>query len=360
MPASAPRASLRQLGEFGLIQRIRRRVGRLGGSVVRGIGDDAAVLKSRSRQFCLITTDLMAEGIHFDRQAASMKDIGYKAAVASLSDIAAMGGIPQYMVAALAIPARYSVLGIDDLYDGMLRACRSHGVKLVGGDTSASRRDLFLCLTVTGTSGQRRPLMRDGARVGDLVYVTGTLGDSCAGLSILQHRGRRWKAGARGKDRYLRFLVDRHLRPTVRTREGYLLSHRRLATAAMDLSDGLSGDLNRLCEESRVGVEIQTASLPLSVSCRWYASSLAADPTEFALQGGEDYELLFTVSPKNRHRLDRLARQLGFRFTCIGTIKTKRAGIRVRLPSGRLRLIRQTSFQHFQSRHGVSLGVSRA
>lgn len=360
MPPRASLASLRQLGEFGLIQRLKRRVGPERSSLLRGIGDDAAVIRTGPGRLLLLTTDLLAEGIHFDLATATMEDIGYKAAVGNLSDIAAMGGMPQYMLVALAIPAWRTVAEVDKLYRGLLRACRRHGVQLAGGDTSASQRGLFLCITVTGISKTHRPLTRDGARVGDLVYVTGTLGDSEAGLKILK-TGRRmaWRSSTGVQGRHRRFLVHRHLRPTARIPEGHALASRRLATAALDLSDGLSGDLGHLCEQSRVGAEIEAASLPLSPACRWYAGTLHLNPARFALGGGEDYELLFTVSPHNQGRLDRLARGKGFRFTRIGTIRSKTFGIQVRPPTGPLRPMPSASYQHFRH-HGAATGAGDA
>ncbi len=349
MPSRASLASLRQLGEFGLIQRLTQRIGRAGPPVLLGIGDDAAVIRMGPGRLLLLSTDLLAEGIHFDLATATMEEVGYKAAVGNLSDIAAMGGEPQYMLVALAIPAWRTVADVDELYRGLLRACRRHGVHLVGGDTSASPRGLFICITVTGISKTRRALTRDGARVGDLIYVTGTLGDSHAGLKLLRARRKPVsRAPGEGQRRNVRFLVKRHLRPTARVPEGQWLASRRLATATIDLSDGLSGDLGHLCTRSRVGAEIETASLPLSPACRWYARLLHRDPADFALAGGEDYELLFTVSPDNRRRVDRLAQRRGFRFTRIGTIKSRKFGIQVRPPTGPPHAMIPRSYRHFQ------------
>lgn len=350
MPTRPFPGSLRRLGEFGLIERFKRRASQTSPSVLRGIGDDdTAVIRMRSGQLLLLTTDLLAEGVHFELATAKPGDIGYKAAVSNLSDIAAMGGVPEYMVVALAIPGSYTIAQLDDLFQGVIRACRRHGVQLVGGDTSASRGGLFICITVTGTSRVGRPLTRAGARVGDLLYVTGTLGDSFAGLNILKTSGARTRFSATSHDgRHLRYLIGRHLRPTARLREGQLLAAHRLATAAMDLSDGLSGDLHHLCKQSGVGAEVEAAALPLSAACRWYAATRHIDPADFALAGGEDYELLFTVSPDDRDTLARLVRRIGFPCTRIGTIRPKTSGIRVTPRTGRSRFLTPMSYQHFR------------
>ena len=352
MSSRSARPSVSQLGEFRLIRHLRRRFGQTGRAVLRGIGDDAAVIRPSSGHALLLTTDLLAEGIHFDLRTATFEDIGYKAAVANLSDIAAMGGRPQYMLVAVAIPASRTSSDVDRLYRGMMRACRLHKVELVGGDTSASRHGLFLSITLTGFVQAGRVLTRDGARVGDLLYVTGTLGDSLAGLTLLESaRNRRSAAGDRlnqRRRRYQSYLIDRHLRPTPRIKEGQLLAAHRLATAAIDLSDGLSGDLMHICEQSGVGAEIETSALPLSPACRAYAAASRLDPVRLALTDGEDYELLFSISSGSRAKLERLARRTGCHFSRIGTVRPKRAGVRLRRVNGSSKRLAIAGYQHFQ------------
>lgn len=351
MPSSASRPSLSRLGEFGLIRHLRRRFGRIGPSVLRGIGDDTAIVRAPAGRPLLLTTDLLVEGIHFDLSTATFEDIGYKAAVANLSDIAAMGGRPRHLLVAVAIPPTRTPEDIDRLYRGLMQACRRHGVELVGGDTSASRSGLFVSITLTGSIEAGRPLTRDGAGAGDLVYVTGTLGDSLAGLALLAGRPRRRPAAGTGTpERYRRFLIRRHLRPSPRIPEGRFLAVHRLATAAIDLSDGLSGDLAHVCEQSGVGAEIEASDLPLSPACRAYASEHGTDPVRLALTGGEDYELLFTVSPRNHATLTRLARRAGYRFTRIGTIRPRGFGLRVKLGNGTTRRLTIAGYVHFQRR----------
>ncbi len=337
------------LSEFALIRSLRRRFGRTGPSVVRGIGEDAAIIRMPAGSRLLLTTDLLAEGVHFDLATTTLEDVGYRAAVANLSDIAAMGGVPRHLLVSLAIPPKRTAAEIDRLYRGLMRACRGYGVQLVGGDTSASRDGLFINITLTGFVRPDRVLTRAGARVGDLIYVTGTLGDSQAGLALLR-TGDRAPAPLLDKaaDHVRRFLIRRHLRPSARVREGQLLAERRLASAAIDLSDGLSGDLAHLCEESRVGAELDLRAIPVSSACRSYADARRLNPVDVALSGGEDYELLFTVPPANRRKVEALAHRARFRVSCIGLITARRSGIRVKRDDGSRQPLTVTSYEHFR------------
>jgi thiamine-monophosphate kinase len=205
---------------------------------------------------------------------------------------------------------------------------------------------LFLGLTVTGTVPIGMALLRSGARVGDLIYVTGTLGDSRAGLQLLSRRTR--TAGSRLAASARRLLISRHRRPIARCRFGQVLSAHRLASAAIDVSDGLSGDLRHLCEESRVGARLDLDAIPISPSCRAYARAARCDPAQLALAGGEDYELLFTVAPEHRMQLERQAKTGGCRITRIGTIRQKRDGVRATFPDGSVRPLPVTSYEHFR------------
>ena len=339
-----------KIHEFDLIRSLHRRYGRRSPSVIQGIGDDAAVITSQAGEWTVLTTDLLTEGVHFDLRTATMADIGFRAAAANLSDIAAMGGTPQQLLVALAIPRTGTSRQVHQLYRGMMAACRPHHVGLIGGDTSASSSGWFLSVTLIGIVPPRKALFRSGARIGDFLYVTGTIGDALAGLRLLNEpppgtKRDPWAATLSMKHR--QFLIARHLRPTARIAEGRWLSTHRLATSAIDISDGLSGDLRHICEESHVGADIDLRALPLSPACKAYAVSRNLDPVNLALTGGEDYELLFTVSPRQRPRLERTAIQQGFSLTCIGTIHPLRFGMQTLSASGQRRQLINTSYEHF-------------
>jgi thiamine-monophosphate kinase len=339
----------RTIAEFSLIRAIARRFGGHARQLIKGIGDDAAVIKAPPSVWWHVTTDLLAEGVHFDLQRADPRTVGYRAAIANLSDIAAMGATPRYLFMALAIPRGFASRSVLSLYDGLMEACRSHHVALIGGDTSASCAGLFVSITLIGTSAAGQALFRRGAAVGDHIYVTGTLGDSLAGLRLLKERRPSWPARHRrhslpAKDR--QFLIERHLRPSVRLKEGQWLNRKSLATAAIDLSDGLSGDLRHICEESGVGAEIDGDALPLSAACRTYAAAYGVSPVDLALRGGEDYELLFTVPPSLKATIERQARRRGFQITRIGVIRPQRFGIQLTGAGGTLRPMPVTSYEH--------------
>lgn len=346
----ARRPANASIQEFTLIRSLKDQFARRAPGLVQGIGDDAAVIETAAQTWWHLTTDLLAEGIHFVLKSVPPESVGYRAAMANLSDIAAMGAVPRYLLVSLAIPRTVKQSHIYELYRGLMKACRRYDVSLVGGDTSASKAGLFLSITLVGTTTGRRALFRHGAKVGDRIYVSGTLGDSLAGLKLLMndttsHVVRMKKTALSHSHR--QFLIRRHSHPTARVAEGRWLNERRLASAAIDLSDGLSGDLQHLCEESRVGAEVEIDKLPISSACRAYARAIGVLPIRLALTGGEDYELLFTVSPRDCKTIERQARTRGYRMTCIGTIRPRRFGIQ--MTSGdRTQPMPVTSYEHFR------------
>ena len=346
MPPSQPRR-LSDFSECQLVQALTRSFGySRSSSIVKGIGDDAAIIRSRESHNWLVSTDLLLEDIHFDLRFTSFFDIGYRAAVANLSDIAAMGGTPQYLLVALAIPSHHSMVDLQALYRGLRSPCQLHHVRLIGGDTSASRKGIFISITVIGTVEPNKALQRSGAQIGDYIYTTGTLGDSRAGLEILLTNTKQSKTAI--GDRISRFLIKRHLRPTPRIDMGRWLSTHQLATAAIDLSDGLSGDLNHVCQESGVGAQIDETMIPISSQYKAFTRQRGHDPTQMALRGGEDYELLFTVPARYRTKFTRLVKQKNLHITKIGIIQSKKDGIRLKLANGTFRPILVNSYDHFR------------
>lgn len=342
----ARRKAAQPIQEFPLIRQLQRRHERPSPLIRKGIGDDAAVISIPAGEWTVLTTDLLTEGIHFDLRTAPPASVGYRAAMANLSDVAAMGAAPRFLLVSIAIPPALRAADIHALYRGLMSACDQYEVRLIGGDTSASRRGLFLSITLIGTTPRGHALFRSGARTGDSIYVTGTLGDSLAGLHLLTNR-RAPRRGTQLTTADRNFLIDRHRHPTARVREGLWLNNSQLATAAIDLSDGLSGDLRHVCEASRVGADIHLASLPVSPACRAYADRQKMDPGALALAGGEDYELLFTVAARDERTLERQARARRFQITKIGTIRPQRSGLQSVPPDGRKAPLPATSYRHF-------------
>lgn len=319
-------APLTTIGEDAIVRLFAgaRRGGAAGGdrTVAIGPGDDAALVRPPRGARLLLTTDLLAEGVHFRRSWAGAADLGWKLAAVNVSDIAAMGGRPLWALLSLALPPGLDAAFAAGLGRGVRAAARHFGFSLVGGDTCASAGGVFLSLTLAGAAGPRT-LTREGARPGDLLCVTGHLGASQLGLAALErHAGAPLPAPLRG-------CARRHLRPEPRVAFGAALCRTGLAAAALDISDGVARDLGRLCAASRVGAEVRSDRLPLLPATIRAARLLDRDPTAAALHGGEEYELLFTAKPQRLRRLAALGRRLGVRVTAIGTILPRRAGVTV-------------------------------
>ncbi|HJP35839.1 MAG TPA: thiamine-phosphate kinase [Gammaproteobacteria bacterium] len=272
------------MGEFQFINRVKKLVGTTE-QVIEGIGDDCAVLDFNG-QTLLVSTDLFIEDIHFRRSAASFEDIGWKAAAGCLSDIAAMGGAPRFMLLSLAAPADADTVDLEDLYAGFLGMCGDAGAVLVGGDTTRSERGITLDAIVIGEAIEGRYLTRGGAKPGDLLAVTGFPGMSAAGL-YAQENGHDAPA-----------LVKAHHRPVPRIAEGRWLAKHAEVRAMLDLSDGLIQDAGHLAERASLGLEIDRAKLPIGQELEDYCAAHGLDPSEFAMAGGEAYELLFAIDPE--------------------------------------------------------------
>jgi thiamine-monophosphate kinase len=325
--------NLRSLGEFGLIERIAGQVADLPG-VVRGIGDDAAALTPSPGQLQLVTSDMLLEGVHFDLSYTPPELLGRKSLAANLSDIAAMGGRPRWFLLSLGLPADMSLEFMDAFVGGMLGLAGEHGVQLVGGDTCASRGGLVISVTLLGEQTAGSVVCRSGARPGDLICVTGTLGDAALGLLEL-------RAGRRDGP-----AVGRHLDPAPRCREGLLLAEAGLPTAMIDVSDGLMGDLGHILESSRVGARIDTGRLPCSHYFLEAAAGLTAEPADLVLSGGEDYELLFTVPPGKMEHLPSALSGTGTQVTVVGEV-TEVRGLQLLAPDGSVSMPRHHGFRHF-------------
>ena len=344
---------LSQAGEGRAIETIRKRFYHPVPDLLRGIGEDTAVLRAASsrsgRRDLLLTTDVLVEGIDFDLRHGSFHQVGFKAVAANLSDIASMGGIPRFFLTTLGLPDTLELAQLEELYEGMDDLAREYRMRLIGGDLSSTRGPLFVSLTVLGEAEHGRAVFRSGAKVGDWVFVTGSLGDSSAGLEMAKTLRRSSKRS--GDLTGLLPLLQRHFYPLPRIAEGRTFSAQDLASAMIDLSDGLASDLRHLCEESRVGAEVETTALPLSQSLLRYAKKVGRPPWDYALTGGEDFELLLTVSPSRLGGLEKVARQKKWGLTRIGRILPRSCGIRLRDGAGRLRPMTARGYEHFKERY---------
>ncbi len=269
-----------------------------------GIGDDAAIISSGGKNDWVISCDASLEGVHFLAKTHPPDSVGYKSLVRATSDLPAMGATPRYFLLTLAIPASHTGAWLDQFLKGMARAARSMKMVLAGGDTTESNT-VLISVTVIGEVARGEDVTRSGARPGDIIYVSGSLGRAQLGLELLLH-GSLWAKGsfgeaARHADDIPRAILQPHLYPEITLPLGAWLAKHRMASAMIDLSDGLSTDLTRLCKASGVGAEIQSAAIPLlslPTSLSKYKGKLKLDPLRMALNGGEDYELLLTVPPR--------------------------------------------------------------
>ncbi len=336
---------LSNVGEFQLIQSLPRQFSTQGFHPTVGTGDDAAVFPPSPSKQVVLSTDLLVEDIHFSRKTSTFYDIGYKAAAANLSDIAAMGATPTAIFVAIALPPALSYENWQEFYRGLARPCKDHKVQLLGGDTSSSPTSLFIAITITGEVHPRHILTRQGAKSGHLIYVSGTLGDSAAGLVYLKKYKRPPKLSKISKR--MQYIVERHLHPTARIALGQLIASQPYASAAMDLSDGLSGDLNHLCRHSQVGALIYSERIPISQHMHSYATKNGSNPFQLSLHGGEDYELLFTIPPKWQHELEKITKKRQMPITQIGVIQPKRFGIRIEQSNGMREILLPRGYDHF-------------
>jgi thiamine-monophosphate kinase len=292
------RTEISSLGEFGLIKRINEGIKISLPDTIRGIGDDAAVIDT-GEEYGLLTSDMLLEGVHFDLAFFPLKHLGYKAIAINVSDIAAMNGTPRQVTVNLALSNRFSVEAIDELYDGMKAACKDFNVDLVGGDTSSSRSGLLISVSVFGKVNKEKVTYRNTAKPNDLICVTGDLGGAYLGLQLLEREKQVFLVNPEmqpeldGKD----YVVQRQLRPEARMDVVYELAEAGVVpTAMIDVSDGLASDLLHICAQSGVGAVIFEERLPIDEQTYLAASELNIGPVTAAMNGGEDYELLFTVS----------------------------------------------------------------
>lgn len=320
---NSSRTELSQLGEFGLIKHLTQHIELKHASSVKGVGDDAAVINNEGLQ-TIVTTDMLVEGVHFDLAYVPLKHLGYKSVVVNLSDLCAMNAQPKQITVSFAISSRFSLEAIEELYAGMLLACKKYNVDIVGGDTTSSLSGLVISITAIGTAKPEEIVYRSGAKEGNLLCVSGDLGGAYMGLQILEREKSVFKDNPnlqpdlQGKD----YILERQLKPEPRVDVIEQLKKLGIQpTSMIDISDGLSSEILHLCTSSDVGVELYEEKIPIDPLTYDTAREFNLDPTLCALSGGEDYELLFTVDISAYDKLKNLPD-----FSIIGHITNKEKG----------------------------------
>ncbi|GCE13194.1 thiamine-phosphate kinase [Tengunoibacter tsumagoiensis] len=334
------------LGEFELIARLTQGL-HSRADVALGVGDDCALLELGGDLQLLATCDSQVEGVHFTLQTARPEQIGRKALAVNISDIAAMGGVPRYALISLILPQQIAIETLEGIYRGLQQEAERYELSLVGGNIASSHgsKQLIIDITLLGTIERGRALLRSGAEVGDLLCITGQPGSSAAGLYTLFHPDQPYDATA------LISVQATHHTPEPRVSAGRLLSRfsPQQVTAALDVSDGLSGDLQHLCERSHVGALVEQAKLPISQHLFAIAQAARRDPFAWILHGGEDYELLFTLKPSAQQEvLKALWAETGTPVSVIGAILPESEGLRIRLLDGREEALRAQSWDHLR------------
>jgi thiamine-monophosphate kinase len=350
------RTEIAELGEFGLIERIKAIAETtiadesVRANLLRGISDDAAVYRPTPGKVQLLATDAFVEGVHFDLTFTSLHHLGWKIIAANLSDIAAMGGTPRYATVALSVPKKISVEMVEELYEGAAYACKQHSCLLVGGDTTTTHANMTISVTMTGEADESRVLYRSGAQPGDYLCVTGHLGGSVAGLKILLREKERFlKESPLGTftpnlEPYKESL-EKHLMPRPRLDLVPLLTGKVSLHAMIDISDGLASEVHHVCKASGTGAIIFEHNLPVEHSTARVAEELSEKVSDYALFGGEEYELLFAIAEEEYKKLELLTADV----TIIGRVQDRDKGIELVREQGEHTLLPFGGWDHFRA-----------
>ncbi len=298
MSKEIKQTSISELGEFGLIDRLTKGIELKNDSTVKGVGDDAAVMEFGDKQV-VVSTDLLTEGIHFNLMYVPLKHLGYKSVVVNLSDIYAMNATPKQITVSIAISGKFSVEAIDELYSGIHLACEKYNVDLVGGDTTSSLTGLTICITAIGEARKEDIVMRSGAQANDLLCVSGDLGGAYMGLQLLERENEVYKVNPNVQPQLngYDYILERQLKPEARV--DIVAAFKKLGirpTSMIDISDGLSSEIMHLCKNSGTGCSLFEDKIPMDNQTKQMAEEMNINPLVAALNGGEDYELLFTLS----------------------------------------------------------------
>lgn len=348
------RTELRSVGEFGLIEHIRRVVeiraddSALHENLRLGIGDDAAAFRPSPGKLQLLTTDALVEGIHFDLTFTSFQHLGWKAIVSNISDIAAMQGTPRYATVVLSLPGKVSVEMVEEFYRGVAFACKKYACLVVGGDTTTTFGNMAVAVAMTGEVSEDAMVSRSGAKVGDLLCVTGHLGGAHAGLKILLREKEKFlKAGEPGSvspnlEPY-KAALERYFMPKPRLDLTRVFAEKATVHAMIDISDGLASEVHRLCEASGVGAEVWEHNLPVENTTRSVAGEFSEPVYDYALYGGEEYEMLFAIADDEFKKLERATSDV----TVVGRIVGKGKGISLIRENGERETLRAGGWDHF-------------
>lgn len=297
--------SISELGEFGLIERITKNIQLKNSSTVVGVGDDAAILDFQNKQV-VVSSDLLTEGVHFNLMYAPLRHLGYKAVVVNLSDVYAMNAFPKQITVSIALSGKFSVEAVDELYDGIYLACEKYGVDLVGGDTTSSLTGLTISITVLGEVEKDAAVFRSGAKPNDLLCVTGDLGAAYMGLQLLERENEVFKVNPEMQPQMegYDYILERQLKPEARM--DIIAAFQKMGikpTSMIDISDGLSSEIMHLCKNSNVGCNLYEDKIPMDTQTKQMAEEMNINPLVAALNGGEDYELLFTIPMEDYEKI---------------------------------------------------------
>lgn len=339
------RTELKDIGEFGLIERLKKNIHLQNKSTIKGIGDDCAVIDNGTDFFTIVSTDMLIEKIHFDLSYVPLRHLGYKAIAVNVSDIAAMNGIPEQITVGLAISNRFSIEAIEEIYAGMKIACDNYKVDLVGGDTTSSISGLMISISVIGKVNKNKIAYRNTAKKDDIICVTGDLGAAYMGLHILEREKQVYQSNPEMQPELVGFdyLLQRQLKPEARMDFIHELAEKNIVpTSMIDISDGLASELFHICTQSGVGALIMEENLPIDQLTYQTAIDFHIDPLTCMMNGGEDYELLFTLNPddyeKIRKHIDIIA---------IGKILEDKSIIQLQSKAGTIVPIKAQGWKHF-------------
>lgn len=339
------RKELKDLGEFGLIDHLNESVTIRNSSTLKGIGDDAAVLDKNDKEYSLLSTDFLVEGIHFDLTYTPLKHLGYKAVAVNVSDIAAMNGIASQITVSIAVSNRFSLQAIDELYKGIHTACEAYNVDLIGGDTTSSLAGLVISITAYGSVDQDKISYRNTAEKGDVICVTGDLGAAYIGLQLLEREKAEFLENPEMKPQLddKDYLIMRLLKPEARTDIVHSFNEVGLVpTSMIDVSDGLASEMFHIAKQSKVGMRIYDEKLPKDDTMAQTAMEFNIDPYACMLHGGEDYELLFTIKDTDLPKIKNLPD-----IQTIGVVVEESEGLTLHTKGGNVHQLKAQGWAHF-------------